>query len=196
MIGGFISHVIRFKSEVGTHFLRSLYMSCSSFFQRADMRRKLSLPHGSPAVIRCMSMVDFPSAYAWSYWGSPFFDVLKANRSSSTSHSLVTCSMTFLVRFTWTPPKSLLFHHFYTCNHLGGGGKKPPKIFKLHPKRRGFFPYNRYPGNLEGWRREERVEDGPAFSSNPMNLKACYCSQAMADCHLSGCEQPLFQMMS
>jgi len=35
-----------------------------------------------------------------------------------------------------------------------GGGKKAPKIFKLHPKRRGFFPYNRYPGNLEGWRRE------------------------------------------
>ncbi len=138
---------------MGTHFLRSLYMSCSSFFQRADMRRKLSLPHGSPAAIRCTSMVDFPSAYAWSYWGSPLFDVLKANRSSSTSHSLVTCSMTFLVRFTWATPKSLLFHHFYTHNHLWEV-KKALKIFKLHPKRKGFFSYETYAGNLEGWRRE------------------------------------------
>jgi len=74
------------------------------------------------------------------------------------------------------------------------GKKKAPKIFQLILKGEPFFHIK---GTQEIWKDgRERVEGGPAFSSNPMNLKACYCSQAMADCHLSGCEQPLFQTMS
>jgi hypothetical protein len=75
-----------------------------------------------------------------------------------------------------------------------GGGKNPPKYLNFILKGEAFFHIT---GTQEIWKDGgERVEDGPAFSSNPMNLKACYCSQAMADCHLSGCEQPLFQMLS
>jgi hypothetical protein len=75
-----------------------------------------------------------------------------------------------------------------------GGKKKPTKYLNIILKGEDFFHIKVTQEILKDG--GERVESGPAFSLNPMNLKACYCSQAMADCHLSRCEHPLFQTMS